>query len=240
MKSVKKALLATSLAGALVVSAGYGTYSWFTSSTSAAGTIENGTLSVNNGEAITTPLFTGAKFAPSQVVYGDIFTLENTGNLKQNLRLTYTGTVDKASADPYKIYYMAFKYKEKPNMDKLKDWRMAWEKGFFNGNHNPQMSMAKSAVAELPKGVEVVTGEATVEEMQAMSNLAKSSSEGDKVFKFGNDEFFTLEEDQYITMAFDVKLDQSAGNEYQGAKYSGNLMVEAKQTDQGAKFENKK
>ncbi|WGG45437.1 hypothetical protein [Rossellomorea sp. DA94] len=240
MKSVKKALLATSLAGALVVSAGYGTYSWFTSSTSAAGTIENGTLSVNNGEAITTPLFTGAKFAPSQVVYGDIFTLENTGNLKQNLRLTYTGTVDKASADPYKIYYMAFKYKEKPNMDKLKDWRMAWEKGFFNGNHNPQMSMAKSAVAELPKGVEVVTGEATVEEVQAMSNLAKSSSEGDKVFKFGNDEFFTLEEDQYITMAFDVKLDQSAGNEYQGAKYSGNLMVEAKQTDQGAKFENKK
>ncbi|QHE63358.1 hypothetical protein FHE72_21985 [Rossellomorea vietnamensis] len=240
MKSVKKALLATSLAGALVVSAGYGTYSWFTSSTSAAGTIENGTLSVNNGEAITTPLFTGAKFAPSQVVYGDIFTLENTGNLKQNLRLTYTGTVDKASADPYKIYYMAFKYKEKPNMDKLKDWRMAWEKGFFNGNHNPQMSVAKSAVAELPKGVEVVTGEATVEEVQAMSALAKSSSEGDKTFKFGNDGFFTLEEDQYITMAFDVKLDQNAGNEYQGAKYSGNLMVEAKQTDQGAKFENKK
>ena len=70
--------------------------------------------------------------------------------------------------------------------------------------------------------------------------LAKSSSEGDKTFKFGNDEFFTLEEDQYITMAFDVKLDQSAGNEYQGAKYSGNLMVQAKQTDQGAKFEKKK
>ncbi|WP_201714392.1 hypothetical protein [Rossellomorea arthrocnemi] len=240
MKSVKKALLATSLAGALVVSAGYGTYSWFTSSTSATGTIDTGNLSVNNGETITTPLFTGAKFAPSQVVYGDLITLENTGDLKQNLKLTYTGSVDKASADPYKIYYMAFKYKAKPDMDEINDWRMEWEKGFFNGNHNPQMSMAKSAVAALPKGVEVVTGEATVEEVQAMSALAKSSSEGDKTFKFGKDEFFTLEEDQYITMAFDVKLDQSAGNEYQGAKYSGNLMVQAKQTDQGAKFENKK
>jgi spore coat-associated protein N len=240
MKSVKKALLATSLAGALVVSAGYGTYSWFTSSTSASGTIETGTLSVNNGEAITTPLFHGEKFAPSQVISGDFITLENTGNLNQNLKLTYTGSVDKASADPFKIYYLAFKYKAKPDMDEMNDFRQAWEKGFYNGNHNPQMSMAKSAVAALPKGVEVVTGEATVEEVQAMSALAKSSSEGDKTFKFGNDEFFTLEEDQYITMAFDVKLDQSAGNEYQGVKYSGNLMVQAKQTDQGAKFENKK
>jgi hypothetical protein len=30
MKKVKKALIATSLAGALVASAGFGTYSWFT------------------------------------------------------------------------------------------------------------------------------------------------------------------------------------------------------------------
>ena len=50
MKTVKKALLATSLAGALVVSAGYGTYSWFTSSTSAMGTIDTGNYRLITGK----------------------------------------------------------------------------------------------------------------------------------------------------------------------------------------------
>lgn len=238
MKTVKKALLATTLAGALVVSAGYGTYSWFTSSTSATGTIENGTLSVNNGEAITTPLFGAAKFAPSQVEQGEFVTLENTGNMDQQLKVTYTASVDKAPADPYKVYYLAFKYKEKPGMDEMLDFRSAWEKGFYNGNHNPSMGLAKSTTPSALKGVEIITGEATLEEANAMATLAKSSNM-DKSYKIGNDEFFALEEDDYITMVFDVKLDQSAGNEYQGATYNGNLNVQAKQTDQGAKFENK-
>jgi spore coat-associated protein N len=238
MKNVKKALLATSLAGALVVSAGYGTYSWFTSSTQAVGTIENGTLSVNNGESISTPLFSGESFAPSQVVMGNFVTLENTGSLDQQLKVTYTGSVDKASANPYKIYYMAFKYKEKPSGDVIKDWRQGWERGFFNGNHNPSMSMAKSAA--LPEGVEVITGEATVEEAQAMAAMAKSAEGTSKTLKIGNDKFFKLKSNQYIDIVFDVKLDQKAGNEYQGAVYNGSLNVEAKQTDHGAKFENKK
>lgn len=240
MKNVKKALLATSLAGALVVSAGYGTYSWFTSSTQAVGTIENGTLSVNNGESISTPLFSGESFAPSQVVLGNFVTLENTGSLDQQLKVTYTGSVDKASAKPYKIYYLAYKYKEKPSGDVIKDYRMAWERGFFNGNHNPSMSLAKSSAPSLPEGVEVITGEATIEEAQAMAAMAKSAEGSSKFYKIGNDKFFKLKPNQYIDIVFDVKLDQKAGNEYQGAVYSGSLNVEAKQTDQGGKFENKK
>jgi spore coat-associated protein N len=240
MKNVKKALLATSLAGALVVSAGYGTYSWFTSSTQAVGAIDNGTLSVNNGEAISTELFSGESFAPSQYVLGNFVTLDNTGSMDQQLKVTYTGSVDKASADPYKIYYLAYKYKEKPSGDVMKNFRQQWEKGFFNGNHNPSMSLAKSSAASLPEGVEVVTGEATVEEAQAMAAMAKSSEGSSKTYKIGNDKFFKLKPDQYIDIVFDVKLDQNAGNEYQGAIYSGNLNVQAKQTDQGAKFENKK
>lgn len=239
MKNVKKALLATSLAGALVVSAGYGTYSWFTSSTEAAGTIENGTLSVNNGESISTPLFTGESFAPSQYVLGNFVTIDNTGSMDQQLKLTYTGSVDKASAEPYKIYYLAFKYKEKPSGDVLKNFRQAWERGFFNGNHNPSMSMAKSAAPSLPEGVEVITGEAAIEDAQAMASLAKSSETFDKTYKIGNDKFFKLKPDQYIDIVFDVKLDQNAGNEYQGAVYDGSLNVQAKQTDQGAKFGDK-
>jgi spore coat-associated protein N len=239
MKNVKKALLATSLAGALVVSAGYGTYSWFTSSTEASGTIENGTLSVNNGESITTPLFSGESFAPSQYVLGNFVTIDNTGDMDQQLKVTYTGSVDKASADPYKIYYLAYKYKEKPNGDVMKDFRQEWERGFFNGNHNPSMSLAKSAATSLPEGVEVITGEATVEEAQEMASLAKSAETFDKTYKIGNDKFFKLKPNQYIDIVFDVKLDQNAGNEYQGAVYNGSLNVQAKQTDQGAKFGDK-
>ena len=175
MKKIQKALLATSMAGALVVSAGYGTYSWFTSSTKADGAINNGTLSVNNGQAITTPLFAGEKFAPSQVVYGDFVTLDNTGDLDQILKVNYSSSVDKASADPYKIYYMAFKYTVKPDMDELNDWRMQWEKGFFNGNSNPNGMLSRAAVTALPKGVTVVTGEATLDEVQAKASFRQDS-----------------------------------------------------------------
>ncbi len=237
MKKVQKALLATSLAGALAVSAGYGTYSWFTSSTKANGNIENGTLSVNNGEDISTKLFSASKIAPSQVVKGDVVTIDNTGNMAETLKMTYTSTVDKAPASPYKIYYLAFKYKIQPDKDEIEDWRMEWEKGFFNGNHNEQSMQALKKSKALPKGVKVVTGEVTAEEAQAMSTLAKTAKANNtKTFKFGNDEFFTLQEDEYIGIVFDVKLDQKAGNEYQGAKYDGTLTVQAKQTDTGAKY----
>ncbi|MBO0959854.1 hypothetical protein J1P26_08965 [Neobacillus sp. MM2021_6] len=238
MKKVQKALLATSLAGALAVSAGYGTYSWFTSSTKASGAIDNGTLSVNNGQDISTKLFSASKFAPSQVVKGDYIAIQNTGDMAQTLKANYTATVDKASADPYKIYYLAFKYKVTPDMDEIQDWRMEWEKGFFNGNHNERSVQALAKSKALPKGVEVVTGEATVEEAQAMAALAKTpKSENTKTYKLGNDEFFTLQEDEYIGVVFDVKLDQKAGNEYQGAKYDATLTVQAKQTDNGAKYD---
>jgi len=234
MKKVQKALLATSLAGALAVSAGYGTYSWFTSSTKANGAIDNGTLSVNNGQDISTKLFSASKFAPSQVIKGDFVTIDNTGDMAQTLKANYTATVDKAPADPYKIYYMALKYKVQPDKDQIEDWRMEWEKGFFNGNHNERSLQPLEKSQTLPKGVEVVTGEATLEEAQAMAALAKTNNK--KTYKLGNDEFFTLQEDEYIGIVFDVKLDQNAGNEYQGAKYDATLSVQAKQTDNGAKY----
>jgi spore coat-associated protein N len=237
MKKIQKALLATSMAGAVLVSAGYGTYSWFTSNTKADGAIQNGTVSVNNGEVITTKLFSASKFAPSQVVKGNMITIDNTGDMAQILKANYTATVDKASADPYKIFYMALKYKVQPDKDQIEDWRTEWEKGFLNGNHNEHLPQALAKSKALPKGVEVVTGEVSVEEAQAMSAQARTAAaDNTKTYKLGNDEFFTLNEDEYISIVFDVKLDQKAGNEYQGARYDASLSIQAKQTDDGAKF----
>ncbi|MGW8786569.1 hypothetical protein [Heyndrickxia sporothermodurans] len=70
MKKMKKALLGTTLVGALVVSAGFGTYSWFTSETNASGQIANGSLQLNNGQNITEKIIDGVDFAPSQLKYG--------------------------------------------------------------------------------------------------------------------------------------------------------------------------
>ncbi|WP_026693181.1 TasA family protein [Peribacillus kribbensis] len=243
MKNVKKALMATTLAGALAVSAGYGTYSWFTSSSSATGTIQNGTLSVNNGKAVTTPLFSHSNFAPSQIVPGDFITLDNTGSLDQVLKLTYKASIDKAgvSAAPYKIYYLAFKYAAKPSGDVLKDYRMAWEKGFYNGATNPSIASSKAVpLPKLPAGVEAFVGEVDPEAAapaQQMMAMAATDDSGTKEYKIGNDKFFTLKDNQYIDIAFDVKLAAKAGNEYQGVKYTANLTVQAKQTDSGAKFD---
>jgi spore coat-associated protein N len=235
MNIAKKALLVTSLSGALVVSAGFGTYSWFTSGTSASGTVDNGTLLVNNGKPISTKLFEATNFAPSQYVLGNFVTLDNTGTLDQVLKLTYSATVDKASADPYKIYYLAFKYKQKPTHDQIIAMREAWEKGFFDGNNNPNLT--KTAAGQLPDGVELVTGEVSLAEAKAMAAADANKVPGSKVYApIGDDKFFTLASDQYIDIVFDVKLDENAGNEYQGAKYAADLKVEARQTDRGAKY----
>ncbi|OIK08826.1 TasA family protein [Bacillus sp. MUM 13] len=243
MKNIKKALIATSMAGAVLVSAGYGTYSWFTSETQASGTIQDGTLSVNDGKSITTKLFEEKNLAPSEYVSGNPITLDNTGTLDQVLKLTYSASVDKASAAPFKIYYIAFKYKSKPNGNVMKDWQNEWEKGFFKGNHNPAPSLAKSlaappALPALPAGVEAVTGELSSADFQSMAAAAsnKAAGDGSKQYTIGDDKFFTLKSDQFIDIIFDVKLDENAGNEYQAATYSAKLTAEAKQTDDGAKY----
>lgn len=53
------------------------------------------------------------------------------------------------------------------------------------------------------------------------------------------DSFWQLDEGQYIDIMIAIKLDESAGNEYQGATYNASFNVMAKQTDEGAQYENK-
>ena len=54
----------------------------------------------------------------------------------------------------------------------------------------------------------------------------------------GKDSFWQLDEGQYIDIMIAIKLDENAGNEYQGATYDATFNVMAKQTDDGAKYEN--
>lgn len=223
MRKAKKFLLGTTLAGVLIASAGMGTYSWFTSETKAQGDMENGVLQINDGQDIEEPIFSGTKFTPSQLQYGEWLSLSNSGDLDTYLKATYTHSIDKASLEAYEVGYMAMKYTVTPDQDTYEDSKIALE-NLFNGTTNER----SIASAKRPDGVEVVGKVLTKGEADS----------GEILFGEGEaDSFWQLDKGQYIDIMVGIKLDESAGNEYQGAKYNAALNVIAKQTDEGAQYE---
>ncbi|MGE6257153.1 hypothetical protein ACQKCU_04445 [Heyndrickxia sporothermodurans] len=235
MKKMKKALLGTTLVGALVVSAGFGTYSWFTSETNAAGQIANGTLQLNNGQDMTEKIIDGADFAPSQLKYGEWLTIDNTGSQDTHIKATLNQTLDKdINIKKYKVGYIALKYKEKPSGDVLKASKIKLEK-LFDGTTNVVDTLrASDGEIEVAPGVTAVSGvvgEDGIAGFKAVSNKEWVLGEGT------NKPFWRLKSDQYIDIVFAVKLDESANNDYQGVKYSADLKVQAKQTDEGSKYD---
>lgn len=232
MKKTKKFLLGTALAGALVASAGYGTYSWFTSETQGLGDMENGTLQINNGGDIETPIFSGKNFTPSQLQYGNWITLSNSGSLDTHLKATYSHSVDKASLEEYEVGYIAMKYTTTPGEDIYEDAKIQLA-NLFEGTTNE-----RPLSAAVPAGVEVVSGMLKGEQAKAVMNTTGTSGE----FVIGEggegDPFWSLNEGQYIDIMIGIKLGENAGNEYQGAKYNATFNFKAKQTDDGAQNTN--
>ncbi|SDI33726.1 camelysin. Metallo peptidase. MEROPS family M73 [Alteribacillus persepolensis] len=92
MKKTKKALIATTLAGAVAVGAGFGTFSWFTDSQSTDGEITAGTLTLNDlseytvfSEGNMQPI--DPEITPDLITEGENITVENTGSLEMVPRL---------------------------------------------------------------------------------------------------------------------------------------------------------
>lgn len=224
MKKTKNMLLGTALAGTLMLSAGLGTYSWFTSETNSQGDMKSGILEINNGIDIETPIFSGTKFTPSQLQYGEWLSLSNSGDLDAHLKATYTHSVDKASLEAYEVGYMAMKYTVTPGQDVYEDSKIKLE-NLFNGTTNER----SLSIASQTEGVEIMGNVLSQEEVDS----------GEIVFgEGGADSFWQLDEGQYIDIMIGIKLDETAGNEYQGATYNALFNVIAKQTDEGAKYEN--
>ncbi|MDY0410156.1 hypothetical protein ACFFIS_01770 [Virgibacillus soli] len=222
MKKWKKVLLGTALAGTLTIGAGFGTYSWFTAETSATGTLVNGTFSLGEmGQ-----LFDHEQFAPSQLLFSESQTVENTGDLDQILRATYTHQINKdIDINPYTVGYTAYKYKGKPDESVLEDQIYELEK-LLEGITNP---VAPSAV---DPDVQVVMGILTDGNIHKLNgnNASETITLGD------GDEFWQLASDEYIDIVFGVKLNENAGNDYQGVQYNAEFKVQAKQTDNGAQY----
>ena len=219
--NIKKFLLATSLSAILIAAAGFGTHSWFTSETNAHGEMQSGVLEINDGMDIEEPLFDGKAFTPSQLEYGNWVSLSNTGDLDAHLKATYSHSIDKASLDAYEVGYIAMKYTVKPGQDAQEAAKIELE-NLFDGVTNERSPMSISGEAEM-------YGEIFSED---------EGDSGEIIFGDGSeDSFWELEEGQYIDIMIGVKLDESAGNDYQGAIYNANLNVKAKQTDNGAQYE---
>lgn len=232
MKNVKKALLGTTLAGALVVSTGIGTYSWFTSDAKTAGQIENGTLEINdNNESFTNSLFELTDFAPSQLQWTDDLIIENTGTLATYLKAQYNHSVDKASLGQYKVGYIAYKYKGELDEEVLVNSQTALEK-LFNGTTNE-----RSASSVVENG-EVTYGILTAEEFSKAASTNKTISIADGGESGEKNSFWGLQPDEKIAITFGVKLGDKAGNEYQEVHYAANFNVNAKQVDRGSEYSN--
>lgn len=78
MKNVKKALIGTALAGTLAVGAGFGTYSWFTSHAAVTGEVQNSQLKIEGSgfSKFTFERDAFTRLAPSRSVMTD-FTISN-------------------------------------------------------------------------------------------------------------------------------------------------------------------
>lgn len=232
MKKAKNFLLGTAVAGTILATASFGTYSWFTSETEAQGDMVNGTLEINDSANIETPIFLGENFTPSQLQYGNWITIDNTGDLNAHLKATYSHSVDKASLKEYEVGYIAMKYTTKPDQDVYEQSEIELA-NLFEGTTNERSISATGT----PKNVEFVSGVLTGEQAKA---LMKNGSESGG-FTIGDgaqgDEFWKLNQGQYIDIMFGIKLGEGAGNEYQGAQYNATFNVNAKQTDEGSKYE---
>lgn len=235
MKNVKKALLGTALAGALVLGAGFGSYSWFTSEIQATGQLTTGTLEINNGNDIEENIVNYNGFAPSNLVFGDWLTIENTGSMDTNLEVQFSHELDQnVDISSFKVGYIAIKYTIQPSRDVLEATQLKLQ-DLFDGVTNEVETQA--AIAEITDDAEIVSGFVEAPAFRAFSDGAVNSGGfllGDGALSGSTNEFWQLDEAQYIDLNFGVKLDENAGNEYQGLAYSASLDVTAKQTDDGA------
>ncbi|TSB45427.1 TasA family protein [Alkalicoccobacillus porphyridii] len=235
MKKTKKALLATALTGALVLGAGFGSYSWFTSEIQATGQLTNGTLEINNGNNFEENIVNYNGFAPSNLVFGDWLTVENTGTLDTHLEASFSHELDQNVAiSAYKVGYIAIKFTSQPGRD-IREASQIKLQELFDGVTNEVE--AQAAVAALSDDIEIVTGLVEEAEFRAFSEGGINQGGfllGDGALPGVDNQFWQLDEGQYIDLNFGVKLDENAGNEYQGVSYSAVLDVIAKQTDDGA------
>jgi spore coat-associated protein N len=91
--------------------------------------------------------------------------VQYTGSLDAFLQATLDQQLNKEiSVDAFKLGYIAYKYKEKPSEEMLRESQLAFEE-LFDGTTNERAALA-SNVKEVVPGVEMIYGFVNTEEHQ--------------------------------------------------------------------------
>jgi len=212
MNKMKKALLGTALAGAVVAGASAGTYAWFNAEYVTSGAITNHTLTINEQTEVYEPLsFGGAftttgedatKLAPGRTV-SDSFSIENTGSMNQILRAQLDIMLKDSDGNVMT-----------PNS----------VKGVYNIRAYGTFERGGTSYS-----FDIAGNADVIDAWFGNSRFIPDANGADASWAY-------FRPDDKLTVNLDVKLSENAGNEYQGATISGGLEIDARQTDEGSKF----
>ncbi len=225
MKNVKKVLAATALSGAVLVGAGFGTYSWFSAEKTSTGSITNGTLTL--GDMANS--FSHTNFAPSQIKHSEWITLNNTGSLSQNIKFSYDEKLNKADIGKYTWNGYAIKMKKNRNLNPL-------QKGLYESALTALLGGGNvvskgSNEVDLPKDIDaqLIVNNSSSPQAAVEAAVAQLS-------RHYESEGWSLAPDEKYEIILAVKLDNNAGNDFQGAVYGSTFKANGKQTDNRAKY----
>ncbi|MBE4907937.1 hypothetical protein IMZ08_07715 [Bacillus luteolus] len=247
MKNVKKALIGTALTGALVVGAGFGTYSWFTSEQVLSGSIENAIIDISaaeniNGSGTANLMNLTGKFAPSRSAYSDPVVFKNGSNESAHLSVKYTSTLTGADAGAdLSMYRSAAVYRIASNNLNIAKGAQAKDKDIiaaFLATGDVNSDEVKAALAATSYEELVVLDNTTLPDAATETiNAALEAGEEVLVFDTTDPKFEkvvlnrVLTTDKSFVLQYGVKLLEEAGNEYQGATFSARFDVKLDQVD---------
>ncbi|WP_053361523.1 hypothetical protein [Bacillus sp. FJAT-27251] len=247
MKNVKKALLGTAIAGTLVVGAGFGTYSWFTSEQSVQGSVQNAVIDISaaeniNGNGTANLLNLTGKFAPSRSVYSDPIAFKNGSNERAHLSVKYTSSLSEhrpgANLSKYRsaaVYRIASNNLNIPKLNQAQDKAIitAFLKTGDVNSQEVQDALAKTAyetLVVLDNTTSQTAATATINTaLEADKNVLVFDTSAPSNEKTVLSEVLTV--DKSFVLQYGVKLLEDAGNEYQGAEFTAKFDVKLDQTD---------
>ncbi|WP_110111583.1 hypothetical protein [Bacillus sp. CGMCC 1.16541] len=250
MNNVKKALVGTALAGTLVVGAGFGTYSWFTSNATVSGEVENTNIKLKGGGTFN---FAAEKLAPSRTKVAENWvTVENESDdkevrLKVDVESVLSGGKEGINFSQYRSGgVVVFNTSPAPFFDK------AYEEALktYLAHSNPGPAALTNFISDLQHrftGLDVNIVEINRGNIGNINAFTRDISSDKMVVgviseetmadlvreKISKEELF----DGIITNAhnvhflFGTHLKKTAGNDYQGAKVNMKFDVTARQIE---------
>ncbi|KMJ56507.1 hypothetical protein AB685_21510 [Bacillus sp. LL01] len=245
MQKTKKALLGTALAGAVVVGAGFGTFSWFTSSAEVTGEIQNAELDLTATDGELLNYINNEKLAPSRYAIGDWITITNDSTDFFNLLEINYDAVLEADNEAAKLdqYRSAAVLQFNPAGTNLVPFKGELKKHLENYLKTGQRPSGFGVITDAGR-LRILDGAYTAEDLaQEMEDYPLETflvfipqtsliEIGDGVTDAASSKLLSvITKREKIHFLYGSALDKEAGNEYQGATLGVGFEFKAHQLD---------